>query len=231
MCAAKLESQGLLMPKATAVWLIDNTALSFEQIAGFTGLHTIEVQALADGDVGRGIVGRNPVEHGEVTQEELDKANKDDSYIMKMSKSNLPKPKIRSKGPKYTPVSKRGDKPDAIAYLIKHHPEVSDAQISKLVGTTKPTIKAIRDRTHASIQSIKPRHPVDLGLCTYAELEASIDKGLRAQGKDPEEIKKQKEKMLQPQEQEEKSGSDDNKSSGGFDFSNFMSNVGSSDNT
>lgn len=229
MCAAKLESQGLLMPKATAVWLIDNTALSFEQIAGFSGLHTIEVQALADGDVGRGIVGRNPVEHGEVSQEELDKANKDDSYIMKMSKSNLPKPKIRSKGPKYTPVSKRGDKPDAIAYLIKHHPEISDAQISKLVGTTKPTINAIRDRTHTSMQTIKPRHPVDLGLCTYAELEASIDKGLRAQGKDPEEIRKQKEKMLEPQEQEDKSGSDD-KSSGGFDFSNFISNVGSSDN-
>lgn len=223
MCAAKLEPQGLLMPKATAVWLVENTVLTFEQISGFTGLHAIEVQALADGDIGRGIVGRNPVEHEEIVQEELDKAIKDDSYIMKMAKSNLPKAKIRSKGPKYTPVSKRGDKPDAIAYLVKHHPEVSDAQISKLVGTTKPTINAVRDRSHANASTIKPRHPVDLGLCTYVELEAAIDKGLRAQGKDPEEIRKQKEKMLQPQEQEETANTSNSDS--GFDFSNFTSNV------
>jgi hypothetical protein len=223
MCAAKLEPQGLLMPKATAVWLVENTVLTFEQISGFTGLHAIEVQALADGDIGRGIVGRNPVEHEEIVQEELDKAIKDDSYIMKMAKSNLPKAKIRSKGPKYTPVSKRGDKPDAIAYLVKHHPEVSDAQISKLVGTTKPTINAVRDRSHANASTIKPRHPVDLGLCTYVELEAAIDKGLRAQGKDPEEIRKQKEKMLQPQEQEETTNTSNSDS--GFDFSNFTSNV------
>lgn len=233
MCAAKLEAQGLLMPKATAVWLIENTALTFEQISGFTGLHSIEVQALADGEVGRGIVGRNPVEHGECTQEELDKAIKSDSYVMKMAKNNLPKPKIRSKGPKYTPVSKRGDKPDAIAYILKHHPEVSDAQITKLVGTTKPTIAAVRDRSHANASNIKPRHPVDLGLCTYAELEAAIDKGLRAQGKDPEEIRKQKEKMLQSQEDKEAAAEPQHSTSStdeiaGFDFSNFMSSGSSS---
>lgn len=224
MCAAKkLEVEGLLMPKATAVWLIENTAMTFEQIAGFTGLHAVEVQALADGEVGRGIVGRNPVEHEEVTQEELDKALKDDSYIMKMAKSALPKAKLRSKGPKYTPVSKRGDKPDAIAYIVKHHPEISDAQISKLIGTTKPTITAVRDRSHASSATIKPRHPVDLGLCTYKELEAAIEKGLRAQGKNPEEIKKQKEKILHQQEQETPAENEDPHA--GFDFSNFTSNV------
>ncbi len=227
MCAAKLEAVGLLMPKATAVWLVDNTVLTFEQIASFTGMHAIEVQALADGEVGRGIVGRNPVEHEEIVQEELDKAIKDDSYIMKLAKSNLPKAKIRSKGPKYTPVSKRGDKPDAISYLVKHHPEITDAQIGKLIGTTKPTIAAVRDRSHASSSTIKPRHPVDLGLCTYTELEAAIDKGLRAQGKDPEEIKKQKAKMLeqQQQQQEQENNMSQSNSDSAFDFSNFTSNV------
>ena len=168
---AKLEPQGLLMPKASAVWLVENTALTFEQIAGFTGLHYIEVQALADEDVGRGIVGRNPVEHGEVTQEELDKANADQNYIMKRSKSDLPKVKLRAKGPKYTPVSKRGDKPDAIAYLLKQNPELSEAQIARLIGTTKPTIQSVRDRTHPNSPNLRPRSPVDLGLCTYTELE------------------------------------------------------------
>src|SRR5690606_19109898 len=129
----------------TAVWLVENTALTFEQIANFTGLHPIEVQALADEEVGRGIVGRNPVENHEVVQEELDKANADNSYMMKRAKNDLPSVKLRAKGPKYTPVSKRSDKPDAIAYILKHNSEISDAQICKLVGTTKPTIQAVRD--------------------------------------------------------------------------------------
>lgn len=224
MCAAKLETSGLLMPKASAVWLIENTAQTFEQIAAFTGMHPIEVQALADEDVGRGIVGRNPVEHGEVSQEELDKANADSSYIMKMAKRDLPTVKIRSKGPKYTPVSKRGDKPDAISYILKHHPEITDAQITRLIGTTKPTIAAVRDRTHSNAANIRPKHPVDLGLCTYAELEAASQKGLKAQGKNAEEIAEHKEKILKNQENEKTETTDSGSSS--FDFSNFLGESG-----
>lgn len=219
MCAKKVETvEGLLMPKATAVWLVENTALTFEQIGDFTGLHPVEVQALADEDVGRGIVGRNPLEHHELTQEELDKAGANTSYRMSMSKSDLPGIKVRAKGPKYTPVAKRSDKPDGIAYILKHHPEISDAQICKLCGTTKPTIQSIRDRTHPGASGLKPRHPVDLGLCTYAELDYAIRKGLRAQGKSDEEIKAQKTKMFESQEKEE---APDNRL-GSFDFSNFL---------
>lgn len=215
----------LLMPKATAVWFIDNTALTFEQIAAFTGLHAIEVQALADEEVGLGIVGRDPVQNGELEQSELDKANADNSYIMKHKKRNkdMPTVKQRAKGPKYTPVSKRGDKPDAIAWILKHHPEISDAQIVRLVGTTKPTINAVRDRTHTNSANIRPRHPAELGLCTYAELEKASDKGLRAQGKDPAEVKAAK---LAQQEQEAEARAEEdakNDKYGGFDFSNFMS--------
>src|SRR5690606_26107821 len=160
-----------------------------EQIGNFTQLHPIEVQALADGDVGRGIVGRDPVKNNETTAEELEKALKDSGYVMKYAKSNLPSVKMRAKGPKYTPVSKRGDKPAAIAWILKHHPEISDAQITKLVGTTKPTIQSVRDRTHPDSANIRPRSPMELGLCTYAELEKSSEKGLKAQGKDPAAVK------------------------------------------
>lgn len=210
----------LLMPKATAVWLVENTILTFEQIAKFTNLTSLEVQALADGDVGRGIQGRDPVRHNEISQEELDKAIADNTYIMIRSKNDLPTVKSRSKGPKYTPVSKRGDKPDAIAYLLKHNPELTDAQLVKLVGTTKPTINAIRERTHANIANIKPRNPVDLGLCTYSELEAASEKGLRAQGKDPEEVKKQRQADMQEQQMPETESQDHVMA--GFDFSNFL---------
>lgn len=218
------EAPTLLMPKASAIWLIDNTTLTFEQVAEFTGLHKVEVQALADEDVGYGIVGRDPIKNGETTQEELDKAIADESYVMKLSRTDLPSVKTRAKGPRYTPVSKRGDKPDAIAWVLKNHPEISDAQISKLVGTTKPTINAVRDRTHANSSTIRPRNPAELGLCTYQELEAASDKGLRAQGKDPEAIKAERLKKLEqdnmPQEKEEETDSGE---TGGFDFSNFLS--------
>ena len=217
------EAPKLLMPKATAVWLVENTVLTFDQIAEFTGIHKVEVQALADEDVGRGIVGRDPVKNGETTQEELDKAGEDDSYIMKYSRSDLPTVKTRAKGPKYTPVSKRGDKPDAIAWIVKNHPEISDAQITKLVGTTKPTIQAVRERTHPNSSSIRPRHPADLGLCTYKELEAASDKGFKAQGKDPAEMKA---KRLKEQEEANKISNEPaeaDQSAGGFDFSNFLS--------
>ena len=229
--SAKKDTPTLLMPKATAVWLVENTVLTFEQIADFTGLHSIEVQALADEEVGRGIVGRNPIDNNELTQEELDKAAEDHTYRMTQSKSALPPVKMRSKGPKYTPVSKRGDKPDAIAYLLKHHPEVSDAQISKLVGTTKPTIERVRTRTHPNSSNIKPRHPVDLGLCSYAELEAASNKGFKAQGKDPEKMKKEREEAAQKAREEEAGLSSETTDTGsaddgGFDFSNFLKTSG-----
>jgi uncharacterized protein len=228
MAQKQPEANGLLMPKATAVWLVENTALTFEQIGDFTGLHAIEVQALADEEVGRGIVGRNPLEHGELTPEELDKAKANPAYLMRMSKSDLPSVKTRARGPKYTPVSKRGDKPDAIAYLLKHHPEIKDAQICKLIGTTKPTINSVRDRTHPGSQTVKPRHPVDLGLCTYGELEAASRKGLKAQGKNDEEIKAIQDKAFENQEAEREKPRAGKDPTGGFDFTNFLNkNTGS----
>lgn len=215
------EAPKLLMPKATAIWLIDNTTLTFDQVAEFTTLHKVEVQALADEDVGLGIVGRDPVKNGETTQEELDKAMADETYIMKLSRSDLPTVKTRAKGPRYTPVSKRGDKPDAIAWILKNHPEISDAQISRLVGTTKPTITAVRDRTHQNASNIRPRNPAEMGLCTYQELEAASDKGLRAQGKDPEAIKAERLRKLE--EDSKPAEESPAETVGGFDFSNFLS--------
>lgn len=221
--AALLEPSALLMPKATAVWFIDNTALTFEQIAAFTGLHSIEVQALADGEVGKGIVGRDPVTHSEVERDEIDKAIADPSYNMRHKRRNdLPTPRTRSKGPKYTPVSKRSDKPDAIAWILKQHPDVKDAQIVKLIGTTKPTINAIRERTHANISNIKPRHPAELGLCTYQELEAVIHKALKAAGKDPDEIKRQQDAAAEAAQAERDEEETDKGGFAGFDFSNFL---------
>ncbi|MFA5592411.1 MAG: DUF1013 domain-containing protein [Micavibrio sp.] len=219
----------LLMPMATAVWFIENTALDFEQIADFTGLHKIQIEAIADEEVGRGIVGRDPVKNNELAPEELEKAKADSSYRMNIlrPRNDLPSVKIRAKGPKYTPVSKRSDKPDAIAWILKNHPEISDAQITRLVGTTKPTIQAVRDRTHPNSTSMKPRHPAELGLCSYQELEKASEKGLRAQGKDPAAVKAERlaaeAERNAPLPQDE-----DNSREGifaGFDFSNFMSNM------
>ena len=219
----------LLMPKATAVWLVENTALTFRQIGDFTGLHEIEVQALADEEVGRGIVGRNPVENNEITQAELDKAIADGNYKMRLAKNDLPAIKLRAKGPRYTPVSKRADKPDAIAYILKHHPEISDAQICKLVGTTKPTIDSVRTRSHPNTPNLRPRHPVDLGMCTYAEMEAAIHKGLRAAGKNPDEIQAQRSKAFENMERdgEEKPAQAPTGNTPSFDFSNFLGKSGS----
>jgi hypothetical protein len=218
---------GLLMPKATAVWLVENTALSFKQIAEFTGMHEIEIDALANEEVGRGIVGRNPVENNEVTPEELEKAKADENYVMNLIKTDLPTVKSRAKGPRYTPVSKRADKPDAIAYILKHHPEISDAQITRLVGTTKPTIDAVRTRSHPNSANLRPRHPVDLGMCTYAEMEAAINKGLKASGKNAEEIKAHKAKAFENMEREDDAPK---QKATGFDFSNFLSKTSSGGN-
>ena len=160
-----------LMPKATAVWLVENTTLSFEQIADFTGMHELEVQAIADGEVAVGIVGVNPIANGQLTQEELDRCQGDQKAKLKINKTDMPIPKARSKGARYTPVSKRQERPDAIAWLLKNHPDLTDAQLCRLIGTTKPTINSVRDRSHWNTPNIKPQNPVILGLCTEAELE------------------------------------------------------------
>jgi len=162
-----------LMPKATAVWLVENTTLSFEQIAEFCGMHMLEVQAVADGEVAVGIVGLDPVSNGQVTREEIERCERDDNARLRLS--SLPElTRQKSKGARYTPVSKRQDKPDAIAWLVKHHPELTDAQVCKLIGTTKDTIAKVRDRSHWNAANIKPRNPVTLGLCTEADLEKVV---------------------------------------------------------
>jgi len=163
-----------LMPKATAVWLVENTAMTFEQISAFCGLHNLEVQAIADNEVATGMQGLDPIAGGELTQEELDRCLADSSARLELAKPKNPLPKARIKGARYTPVSKRQDRPDAISWLVKNHPELSDAQISKLIGTTKPTINAIRERTHWNMTNIKPQNPVALGLCAAAELEKVV---------------------------------------------------------
>src|SRR4051812_35030682 len=163
-----------LMPKATAVWLVENTSLSFEQIADFTGMHELEIQAIADGEVAAGIVGVNPVANGQLTQDDLDQAIADPKHRLKLHHTDIPIPRARSKGARYTLVSKRQDRPDAIAWLLKHHPELTDAQLSRLIGTTKPTIASVRDRSHWNATNIKPQNPVTLGLCTEPELEKAV---------------------------------------------------------
>src|SRR5262244_1070695 len=164
----------LLMPKATAVWLVQNTTLTFEQIAEFCGLHSLEVQGIADGEVAIGIVGLDPTVNGQLTKEEIARCEADPTSHLKMEKPTIPLPAPRTKGPRYTPVAKRQDKPDAIAWLVRHHPDLSDAQVGKLIGTTKDTIAKVRDRTHWNAQNIKPRNPVTLGLCTEAEIEKAV---------------------------------------------------------
>ncbi len=164
-----------LMPKATAVWLIDNTGLSFEQIAEFCSLHVLEVQGIADGEVAKGIQGLDPVMNNQLTKEEIVRCEQDTKRRLVMRKQDLPEPLKRTKGPRYTPVAKRQDKPDGVAFLLKHFPDLKDVQISKLIGTTKNTIQAIRERTHWNTQNIKPRDPVLLGLCTQTELNAAVD--------------------------------------------------------
>ena len=163
-----------LMPKATAVWLVENTSLTFEQIAEFCGLHPLEIQAIADGEVATQMQGLDPVANGQTTAEEIARCQADPNARLVLSPQAMAPQMFRHKGPRYTPIAKRQDKPDAISFLLKTYPELSDAQISKLIGTTKPTIAAVRDRTHWNSPNIKPRHPVGLGLCTLEELEEAV---------------------------------------------------------
>ncbi len=219
---AKKQNYRLLMPKATAVWLIDNTVLTFRQIAEFVRVTEIEVEALANQDIDKGLVGRNPIENNEITQEELDRCQQDPKATLRATRTDLPQVKIRAKGPRYTPVSKRAEKPDAISYILKNNPEISDAQICKLVGTTKPTITAIRERTHPNASNIRPRHPADAGLCTYQEYEKAVNKGLKAAGKDPEKVKAERAAAMKAQLTPQDEPKQDPTGMAGFDFSNFL---------
>jgi uncharacterized protein len=169
-----------LMPHATASWLVDNTALTFEQITRFCGLHILEVQAIADDMAASKLTGRDPVRAGELTLAEIEKGQADPNYDLQMFRE--PEQATRTKGPRYTPVSKRQDKPDGIAWIIRNHPEVSDGQIGKLIGTTRTTILAIRDRSHWNIVDIVPKDPVTLGLCTQRELDAIVAKAAKLKG-------------------------------------------------
>ena len=166
----------LLMPKATAVWLVENTTLTFQQIAEFCGLHELEVQAIADGEVAGGMQGLDPVQSGQLTKEEIAKGQADPAYRLQIAVPSVPLPEPRARGARYTPVAKRSDRPDAIAWLLKNHSELSDAQISRLVGTTKNTIAAVRDRTHWNTPNIRPQSPVLLGICSHEELEKAVAK-------------------------------------------------------
>jgi hypothetical protein len=168
------------MPHATASWLVDNTALSFEQIAEFCGLHILEIQAIADDTAATKLTGRDPIRAHELTQEEIDKGQADPEYSLQMIKG--PEQVRRTKGPRYTPVSKRQDKPDGIAWIIRNHPEISDGAIGKLIGTTRTTIQAIRDRSHWNIANITPKDPVTVGLCTQRELDAAVAKAAKSAG-------------------------------------------------
>ncbi len=164
-----------LLPKATAAWLVENTALTFAQIATFTGLHELEVQSIADAESIR-IRPIDPIAGKQLTLEEIQRCEADPLADLELYKTKLPKPKPRTKGPRYTPVTKRGDKPNAIAWLVRNHPGLSDGQIIKLVGTTKPTIQKIREKSHWNMANIKPQHPVELGLCTLIELKTAVEK-------------------------------------------------------
>ncbi|MDB5317624.1 MAG: hypothetical protein JWO24_3468 [Rhodospirillales bacterium] len=163
-----------LMPKATAVWLIEKTSLTFEQVADFVGMHPLEIQAIADGEVAQGIVGYDPITNGQLTREEIARAEADENARLVLMDNSLPTTKVRGKGARYTPVAKRNDRPDGIAFLLRNYPHLGENVIGKLLGTTKETIAKVRDRTHWNSANIKPRDPVILGLCTQGDLNAAV---------------------------------------------------------
>ena len=171
------------MPHATASWLVDNTSLTFQQIAEFCGLHILEVQAIADDTAATKLTGRDPLRSGELTLEEIDRGQQDAAYKLRMHRE--PDQAVRTKGPRYTPVSKRQDKPDGVAWLIRKHPELSDGQIGKLIGTTRTTIQALRERSHWNIANIQPKDPVTLGLTSQRELDAAVARAVKLAGTPP----------------------------------------------
>ena len=164
------------MPKATAVWLVDNTSLTFDQIADFCALHPLEIKAIADGESAQGIKGMDPISNGQLTRDELEKAQSDSGHKLKLAEPKVSVPPLKKKGPRYTPLSKRQDRPNAILWLVRNHPELKDAQVIRLVGTTKTTIEAIRERTHWNSANLQPMDPVTLGICTQLALDAEVKK-------------------------------------------------------
>ena len=188
-----------LMPKATAVWLVENTALSFDQIADFCKLHPLEVKAIADGDAAQGIKGLDPVLTGQLSREDIEAAEADFGRRLKLAdpKVRLPETKSKKKGPRYTPVSRRQDRPNAILWLVRNHPELKDSQIMRLVGTTKSTIQAIRDRTHWNAANLTPMDPVTLGLCSQIDLDLEVQ---RAAKEKPTEAEAERGSTLLPAE-------------------------------
>ncbi|MCC6778023.1 MAG: DUF1013 domain-containing protein [Hyphomicrobiales bacterium] len=176
-----------LMPKATAVWLVENTALSFDQVADFCKLHPLEVKAIADGDAAQGIKGLDPILTGQLSREEIDKAVADPDHRLRLldAKVRLPEAK-KKKGPRYTPVSRRQDRPNAILWLVRNHPELKDSQIMRLVGTTKSTIQSIRERTHWNASSLQPMDPVTLGLCSQIDLDLEVHRAAKERPADVE---------------------------------------------
>jgi hypothetical protein len=191
----------VLMPKATAVWLVENTTLTFDQISAFTGLHPLEIQAIADGEVAGGMTGLDPTTNGQLTKDEIKRVETDPAARLKLSPRDVPIPVARSKGPRYTPVAKRQDRPDAIAWLIKIHPELQDSQVAKLVGSTKTTVQSVRDRTHWNMQNVRQRDPVTLGLCTLKDLNDAVDKARRKAAREDAARKKAQAAAKAPAEQ------------------------------
>jgi hypothetical protein len=190
-----------LMAKATAVWLVDNTTLTFKQIADFCGLHELEVQGIADGDVAAGVKGFDPIANNQLTPEEIEKGEKDPTYKLRLKFNPAAAGEEKRRGPRYTPLSKRQDRPAAILWLVKFHPELSDGQISKLVGTTKPTIQSIRERTHWNIANIQPIDPVALGLCKQSELDAAVQKAAAKKAREGEVMSDDERRKLVSTEQ------------------------------
>ncbi|WP_182085369.1 cell cycle transcriptional regulator TrcR [Aureimonas sp. ME7] len=201
-------AQQLLMPKATAVWLVDNTALSFEQIAEFCTLHPLEVKAIADGEAAQGIKGMDPIITGQLTRDEIVRAEKDDKLKLKLAPPKVRVPEAKRKGPRYTPVSKRQDRPNAILWLVRNHPELKDPAISRLVGTTKHTIEQIRERTHWNSANLQPMDPVTLGLCSQIDLDLEVEKASRGMPR-PEEVAEEERLLSAAQTQNYRPRGDD----------------------
>ena len=177
-------SQNVLMPKATAVWLIENTSLAFDQIADFCGLHHLEVQGIANEDVAKGIRGVDPIAGGFLSREEIARAEADEKYKMKpLEQKRIDIPQVKKRGARYTPIARRGDRPDAIYWFLKNHPEIPDSKVVKLIGTTKATIDQVRNRTHWNATNIKPVDPVSLGLCSQIELDRIVSDAAAAKAR------------------------------------------------
>ena len=176
-----------LMPKATAVWLVENTSLSFEQIAEFCGLHALEVKGIADGDVAHGIKGMDPISNGQLSREEIRRGEEDHAHVLRLAASKVEIPEVKTKkGPRYTPVSRRQDRPNAVIWLLRNHPELKDSQIMRLVGTTKPTIEAIKNRTHWNANNLQPMDPVSLGLCSQIDLDLEVHRAAKEKPAEPD---------------------------------------------